>query len=816
MADYNPIKIEEKWRKKWEEKKAWNADIKKAKKPYYNLMMFPYPSAEGLHIGNVYAFTGSDIHGRYMKMKGYDVFEPMGFDAFGIHSENFAIKQGTHPKDETGKNINNFREQLKHMGALFDWEHEVDTSKPEYYKWTQWLFLQFYKQGLAYRAKAPVDWCPGCKTVLANEQVIGGKCERCDSVVEQKDLEQWFLKITKYAEKLLSNLDEIDWTESVKTTQRNWIGRSTGAEIEFRIKNQESSIGVFTTRPDTLFGATYLVLAPEHDLVEEFRENIENWDEVQNYIGDTKKKTELDRTDLAKEKTGVELKGIKAINPANNEEIPVWIADYVFKSYGTGAIMAVPAHDQRDFEFAKKYNLAAVMVICPNYPDPTCPVLDEAYLGEGYLVASGDFNGMPSEEAKDKIAEFVGGEKKVNYHLRDWLISRQRYWGPPIPIIYCDKCGVVPVPEKDLPVELPYTEDFKPTGTDKSPLATLEEFVKTKCPQCDGEARRETDVSDTFLDSSWYFLRYPSTESDKKPFDETITKKWLPVDMYIGGKEHSVLHLMYARFITMALHDAKLIDFDEPFTKFRAHGLLIREGAKMSKSRGNVISPDDYFESYGADALRMYLMFLGPYEQGGDWQDRGIVGVVRFLKKVWGIASQNTRFAEAPARRAKHVTRSKNSELERLTHKTIKKVTEDIENLHYNTAIAALMEYLNYALDNPRSGLSKSNIEILLKLLAPLAPHITEELWQEALGHKTSIHDEKWPEYDPEKIKEEKVRMAIQINGKVRSQIEVDVDAEEDDIKNLVLKDKKVQKWLEGKKPKKVIVVPNRVVNIVI
>ena len=808
--DYNPIKIEEKWRKRWEKAKAWKVDIAKAKKPYYNLMMFPYPSAEGLHIGNVYAFTGPDIYGRYLRMKGYDVFEPMGFDAFGIHSENFAIKQGTHPRDETEKNVQNFRRQLKRMGALFDWDRAVDTSNPSYYKWTQWLFLQLYKQGLAYRAKAAVDWCPDCKTVLAHEQVIGGKCERCGSVVEQKELEQWFLKITKYAEKLLRNLDTIDWTESVKTTQRNWIGRSTGTEIGFKIKSRESSVRVFTTRPDTLFGATYIVLAPEHALVGELRGSIENWDEVQNYINDTKKKTELERTDLAKEKTGVELAGIKAINPANNEEIPVWIADYVLKSYGTGAIMAVPAHDQRDFEFAKKYNLTALMVICPNYPDPTCPVLDEAYLGKGYLVASGDFNGMPSEEAKEKIAEFVGGEKKVNYHLRDWLISRQRYWGPPIPIIYCDKCGVVPVPEKDLPVELPYVEDFKPTGTDKSPLAAIEEFVKTKCPECGGAARRETDVSDVFLDSSWYFLRYPSTKFGKKPFDETITKKWLPVDMYIGGKEHSVLHLMYARFITMALHDAALIDFEEPFTKFRAHGLLIHEGAKMSKSRGNVISPDDYFESYGADALRMYLMFLGPYEQGGDWQDRGIVGVARFLKRVWELCQNQKSRSNPPAGGKSDL------DLERITHKTIKKVTEDIESLGYNTAISALMEYVNYALDHPRSGLSKSNTEILLKLLAPLAPHITEELWREVLGHKTSIHDEKWPEYDPEKIKEKKVHMAIQINGKVRSQIEVDVDMEEDDIKEMALKDEKVQKWLEGKTPKKIIVVPNRIVSIVV
>jgi leucyl-tRNA synthetase len=783
MADYNPIKIEGKWRKKWEDEKAWKVDIKKAKRPYYNLMMFPYPSAEGLHVGNVFAFTGSDIHGRYMRMKGRDVFEPMGFDAFGIHSENFAIKQGTHPQDETEKNVNNFRAQLKKMGALFDWDHEVDTSKPEYYKWTQWLFLQLYKQGLAYRAKAPVDWCPGCKTVLADEQVIGGKCERCDSVVEQKELEQWFLKITKYAEKLLNNLDEMDWSDSVKTAQRQWIGKSTGAEIGFRIMNYESGIKVFTTRPDTLFGATYLVLSPEHPLVSSLIHNslfiIQNKDEVKKYIEGAKKKTELERTDLVKEKTGVELRGIKAINPANNKEIPVWVADYVLKGYGTGAIMAVPAHDERDMEFAKKFNL----------PVSDAPLAD-----------------------KEEIVSRVGGRKTTNYHLRDWLISRQRYWGPPIPIVYCDKCGVVPVPEKDLPVLLPYVEDFRPTGTDKSPLANIKEFTKTKCPQCGGAARRETDVSDTFLDSSWYFLRYPSVGLEI-PWDPKVTRQWLPVDMYIGGKEHSVLHLMYARFITMALNDAGLIDFWEPFTKFRAHGLLIREGAKMSKSRGNVISPDEYFESYGADTLRMYLMFLGPYERGGDWQDSGIAGVQRFLRRVWALSLKLKTENEKGKITDKNL---KSNGLAKLTHKTIKKVTEDIENLQYNTAIAALMEFVNEIAKQKSIVNCQLSVVALLKLLAPFAPHITEELWREALGHKNSIHNEPWPEYDPEKIKEKRVRMVIQINGKVRSQVEVDADASEDDIKELAFKDEKIQKWLEGKAPKKVIIVPQRVVNIVI
>ncbi len=814
MAEYNPIKIEAKWRKKWEQEGLYKTDIKKAEKPYYNLMMFPYPSAEGLHIGNVYAFSGADIHGRYMRMQGYDVFEPMGFDAFGIHSENFAIKQGTHPKDETEKNVNNFRAQLKNMGAIFDWDHEVDTSKRDYYKWTQWLFLQLYQAGLAYRAKAPVDWCPSCKTVLADEQVVSGKCERCDSDVIQKELEQWFLKITQYAEKLLNNLEKLDWSEVVKTAQRQWIGKSVGAELEFRINNQESGIKVFTTRPDTLFGCTYLVLSPEHPMVSSLILNskflIQNSEEANAYIEQSKRKTELERTNLTREKTGVELKGIKAINPANGEEIPVWIADYVLASYGTGAIMAVPAHDQRDFEFAKKYNLPMKIVICPNYPETTCPVLDEAYTGEGHLVNSGKFNGTKSSEAKERIITFVEGKRQVNYHLRDWLISRQRYWGAPIPIIYCDKCGIVPVPEEDLPVELPYVENFRPTGTDKSPLATVEEFVNTKCPKCGGKAKRETDVSDTFLDSAWYFLRYPSVGSEI-PWDPQITRRWLPVDMYIGGKEHAVLHLMYARFITMALHDAGHVDFAEPFTKFRANGLLIREGAKMSKSRGNVISPDGYFESYGADVLRMYLMFLGPYEQGGDWQDRGIVGISRFLKRVWQLVQTQS----SKLKNQNHNSKAKTNELDRITHRTIKKVTEDIEGLQYNTAIAALMEFVNEISKQKPLVISHLSLVTLVKLLAPFAPYITEELWEQ-LGHKTSIHNEEWPQYDPKQMIEEKITMVVQINGKVRAQIEVEADASEDAVKEIALKNERVQKWLSGKKLQKVIVVPRRVVSIIV
>ena len=802
MKRYNPQQIERKWQKVWEAKKTWKADIKKAKKPYYNLMMFPYPSAEGLHVGNVYAFTGSDIHGRFRRMQGFNVFEPMGFDSFGIHSENFAIKKGTHPKTQTAKNISNFRKQLKAMGALFDWSREVVTSEPDYYKWTQWLFLQLYKMGLAYKAKAPVDWCPSCKTVLADEQVIDGKCERCGTEVIQKELEQWFFRITKYADKLLKNLETIDWSERTKIAQRNWIGRSEGTLIDFKIQDTQYRIQVFTTRPDTLFGATYMVLAPEHNLVDQLKSQITNWQEVEAYRKEAKKKNEVERTEVAKEKTGVQLKGVKAINPASQQEIPIWVADYVLASYGTGAIMAVPAHDQRDWEFAKIYNLPIIMVVCPHYPAKICPVMDEAYLGEGHLVASGQFDGMPNEKAKWEITKFVGGNRTAKYHLRDWLISRQRYWGPPIPIIYCDKCGTVPVPEKDLPVPLPNVKDFRPTGTDKSPLASVEKFVKTKCPKCKSPARRETDVSDTFLDSAWYFFRYPCTELKNKPFDKLTVKKWLPVDMYIGGQEHAVLHLLYTRFITMALKDAGFIEFEEPFKKFRAHGLITKEGAKMSKSKGNVVNPDEYFKQYGADTVRMYLMFIGPFSEGGDWSDKGIVGISRFLNRVWTLVQSSSK------------SQSSKNELEALRQKTIKKVTEDLENLRYNTAISALMEYLN-AINNQQSTVNKKDIETLLILLSPFAPYIAEELWRE-LGHNDSVHNQLWPKYNPKMIQEGKTRLVLQVNGKVRDIVEVVSGISEAEAKKLALVNPKIKKWLEGKTPKKLIFVPGRLVNVVV
>ena len=688
------------------------------------------------------------------------------------------------------------------MGALFDWEHSVTTSEPEYYKWTQWLFLQLYKAGLAYRAKAPVDWCPSCKTVLADEQVIQRKCERCGTEVIQRGMEQWFFRITKYADRLLKNLDTIDWSERTKTVQRNWIGKTEGATIIFALENSKQTIEVFTTRPDTLYGATFVVLAPEHPFVS----SLPHSKEIHEYVEKTKQKTELERKAEGKEKTAV-FSGLYAINPLNNEKLPIWIADYALMGYGTGALFG-DAHDERDVEFAKKYNipLKTTVVTGDKEKDKKILNLEECFTGYGTLVDSGPFTGLSSKEAIIKVIEWLvakkRGSKRTTYHLRDWLISRQRYWGPPIPIIYCDKCGTVPVsvPEKALPVKLPNVKDFRPTGTDKSPLATVASFVNTKCPNCKGKARRETDVSDTFLDSAWYFLRYPSANDKKQAFDKSLTKKWLPVNMYIGGQEHAVLHLLYARFITMVLRDLKFTEFQEPFAKFRAHGLLIRDGKKISKSRGNVINPDEYIEKYGADTVRTYLMFLGPLSEGGDWNGKGIIGIYRFLNRVWALA-QKTKIAE------------QDSKLETLRHRTIKKVTEDMENLRYNTAIAALMEYSN-ALSQADS-ISKEQIKTLLILLAPFMPFVTEELWQQ-LGNKESVHDQKWPTYNPALVQEEMMRLVLQVNGKGRDVVGAPTGITEEEAKKLALSNIQIQKWLAGKDPKRIIFVPKRLINIVI
>ncbi|MEK6571174.1 MAG: leucine--tRNA ligase, partial [Bacteroidota bacterium] len=745
--------IEAKWHKYWETNRSNQPDLHTAPRPFYNLMMFPYPSAEGLHVGNVFAFVGSDIYGRTKKLQGYDVFEPIGFDAFGIHSENYALSVKQHPSQLVPRNISNFTRQLKQVGLMHDWSHMVDTTSPNYYKWTQWIFLQMYKAGLAYRKKAPVNWCPECKTVLADEQVINGECERHPGVtVLKKELPQWFFKITAYAQKLLDNLSWIDWSDTTRQAQAKWIGRSEGAEINFPVAGSGEMIKVFTTRPDTVFGATYMVLAPEHPLVGSLTSpNLRK--AVEDYVTNAKRKDFVQRTDVTREKTGV-LVGSYAINPANDARIPIWVADYVLMEYGTGAIMAVPAHDQRDYEFARKYDLNIVEVISPDCSEGH--VTKAAHEGEGVLINSGQFNGIGSQEAMHKITEWLAekgaGHATVNYRLHDWCISRQRYWGPPIPIIHCDRCGIVPVPEKDLPVLLPEMENYAPDDTGKAPLARIESFVKTKCPQCGGNARRETDVSDNFLDSGWYFLRYPSTDYEEAPFEPTLTRKWLPVDMYIGGNEHAVLHLMYTRFLCMALHDMGHLHFDEPFKRFRAHGLIIKDGAKMSKSKGNIVIPDEYVERYGSDTFRMYLMFLGPYQEGGDFRDSGIIGLFRFLERVYSLVDEP--LYDGP---------STDGELLTEMHETIKQVTEDIESLKYNTAIARLMEYLNAM--KKGTARQKVFVETLALLLAPFAPHLAEELW-EKLGYRESVFNARWPGYDEERIEKDVVTIVLQVNGK--------------------------------------------------
>lgn len=799
---YDHRVIEKKWRERWEYHGNHRVDLDKATHPFYNLMMFPYPSAEGLHVGNVYAFTGSDIYGRYKKMCGYDVFEPIGFDAFGMHSENFALKKGVHPAELVPHNIAHFRDnQLKKIGAMFDWSRQVDTTDTTYYKWTQWIFTQLFKNGLAYQTEAAVNWCPSCKTVLASEQVIGGKCERCETNVVSKKMLQWFFRITSYAEHLHTNLDIIDWSEITKTAQRNWIGKSEGAEIDFSIVGLDERLRVYTTRPDTIFGATYMVLAPENPLVEKVT-TPENKAAVHAYLHKAEQKTEAERIDEAGKKTGVFTGGF-ALNPANGGRIPIWIADYVLIGYGTGAIMAVPAHDTRDFEFAKAFNLPIIEVISP---DGQVHELAEAYIGEGIMINSGQFNGMQSSKAIGAITQWFEdrglGKKTVNFRLRDWCISRQRYWGPPIPIIYCPACGPQAVPENDLPVKLPEMKDYAPDGSGHSPLTRNRAFMAAQCPSCGRQGRRETDVMDNFLDSAWYFFRYPSTEFDDRPFDKERTKKWLPVDMYIGGNEHAVLHLLYTRFITMVFNDLGFIDFDEPFKQFRAHGLLVKDGAKMSKSRGNVVNPDAFIEKYGADCFRTYLMFLGPYTQGGDFQDKGIMGIRRFYDRLYRLVVRGG-FIEGEPDDPVLVT---------LINKTIRDVTNHIENLEYNTAIAFMMEFLNEIAK--LSGVHISTIGCLVRLIAPFAPHLAEELW-EMLGHKESIFSSGWPVWDISKIVDTTFHLVAQVNGKVRATVEVPVTITEQEAISLVQSLENVKRFIEGKTIRKAIYVPKKLVNIV-
>jgi leucyl-tRNA synthetase len=800
---YDPPSVERHWQAEWTRTGIYQADLVGAEKPFYNLMMFPYPSAEGLHVGNMYAFTGADIYGRFMAMRGQDVFEPMGFDAFGIHSENFAIQRGVHPRLLTAENVERFREtQLKRSGNRFDWSHEVDTTDPRFYRWTQWIFLQLFKAGLAVRRKAPVNWCPKDQTVLADEQVIDGRCERCGTLVEQRDLEQWFLRITAFAERLLSNLDHLDWSDNVKTAQRAWIGRSVGLQFAMPVDGHlDTSIDVFTTRPDTVFGVTYVVLAPEHPLVERLTTPAQQ-PAVTAYRVQTRTRSELERQQSARDKTGV-FTGAYAINPANDERIPVWIADYVLGSYGTGAIMAVPAHDARDWEFATAFGLPIRHVVIGPDAEP-----ESAFVGQGVLVDSGEFSGQPSGTAAERISQWFEergvGRRSIQYRLRDWLVSRQRYWGPPIPIVYCEQCGIVPVPESDLPVLLPEIEDWLPRGSGSSPLADVPSFVNTHCPTCGGPARRETDVSDNFLDSAWYFLRYPSSFIDDRPFDAELTAKWLPVDMYIGGAEHSVLHLMYSRFITMALHDLGHLAFEEPFNRFRAHGLLAKDGGKMSKSRGNVVNPDAYFDRLGADTLRMYLVFLGPYERGGEFSDSGIGGVRRFLGRVWDlVVGHASPLVDAPAP----------LEARRMLHRTIHAVTQDLENLRYNTAVAALMTYLNTL--HERESLHDEEVTGLLLLLAPFAPHIAEELWARLVDKPYSIHQQPFPVASASLLEVEMLAVAVQVNGRTRGMVQLSPQASQAEALEAAHQVDAARKMLESAAVERVIYVPRRIINLV-
>ena len=809
-VEYDPQAVEMKWQDRWRERGTNAVDIPGASDPYYALMMFPYPSAEGLHVGNLFAFVGNDIYGRFQRLQGHNVFEPLGYDAFGIHSENYALKVGQHPTSLIPQNISNFRKQLERAGLMVDWNHSLATTDPEYYKWTQWVFLQLLKKGLAYKKQAAVNWCPSCKTVLANEQVVGGRCERCDTPVEQRLLEQWFFRISDYAGRLLDNLDHLDWSDSTKTAQRNWIGRSEGAELVFPVETEsgeKTELRVFTTRPDTVFGATYMVIAPEHPLVEKLTAASERAS-VEDYLERTAKQDLVTRK-TSTEKTGV-FTGSYATNPATGKQIPIWIADYVLMEYGTGAIMAVPAHDDRDFEFALVFGLRITRVVCAEGDDPDTD-FSSAYTGSesARLVNSGEFDGMTVDAGKKAIVEMLAkkglAQAVVNYRLHDWCISRQRYWGPPIPIIYCDKCGVVPVPEKDLPVLLPYVEDFKPDDSGLSPLARHEDWYRVACPQCGGMARRETDVSDTFLDSAWYFLRYPSVGRDDVAFDRELTQKWLPVDSYIGGNEHAVLHLLYSRFVTMVLHDMDYFDFEEPYVKFRAHGLIIRNGAKMSKSRGNVVIPDEYIATWGADAFRSYLMFLGPFEEGGDFRDASISGVKRFLDRLWFSVVTAIESGDAPAA-------DDSAEVMRKLHQTIKKVGEDIPRLSYNTAIAAMMEYMNVLRRGERTP-RRHEAEPVVQLVAPFAPHIAEELW-EKLGHSESVFDAGWPSFDAALATEETVEIAVQVNGKLRGRLHVQRDTEKDEALKLAMADPTIAKFASGT-PKKIVFVPARLLNIV-
>lgn len=818
---YDFQSIEGKWQKDWEEKKLHKTDEGKGNK-YYALEMFPYPSGK-LHMGHVRNYSIGDVVARFKKMNGKKVLHPMGWDSFGLPAENAAIKHDTHPNVWTWDNIKNMREQLKQLGISYDWDREVATCHPDYYKWTQWLFLLLYNNGLAYRKRSYVNWCPSCTTVLANEQVISGECERCGSAVTKKDLEQWFFKITDYAQKLLDDLRELEgWPDKVKTMQSNWIGRSEGASIDFDVEGINSTITVFTTRPDTVFGATFMALAPEHPLAKEIVKDTGYEDEFNAFVEKIKKMSEIERTSTELEKEGIFL-GKYAVNPVNGKMMPIYAANYILLEYGTGAIMGVPAHDQRDYDFAVKYGLEIIEVVRPS-GEESVREMNQAFEGVGVMVNSGKFNGLDSNKALsgiiDELEQTGKGKREVKFRLRDWLISRQRYWGAPIPIIYCPECGEVPVPEKDLPVILPLNVEL--TGKGQSPLARSQEFVNTKCPVCGGDAKRETDTMDTFVCSSWYFLRFIDPQNKEEVFDKKKADYWMPVDQYIGGVEHAILHLLYSRFFIKVLHDLGLCSFNEPFQNLLTQGMVLKDGAKMSKSKGNVVSPEDIVERYGADTARLFILFAAPPERDLEWSDQGVEGCYRFLNRIWRLVTDGVELYTGDRCYELRELSQMDKDLLYVINHTVKKVTNDIEErFNFNTAISAVMEMVNALYQyRDKDGFNpvvfRDGIEKLVVLMAPFAPHIAEELWHLIGNETSSVHSQKWPDYDPEALIKDEITIVVQVNGKVRSRINIPADMDEETVKRTALEDEKVRNYIEGQTILKVVAVPGKLINVVV
>lgn len=822
---YNFKEIEKKWQKKWGEEKPFSVKEDDSREKYYVLEMFPYPSGK-LHMGHVRNYSIGDVVARFKKMNGYNVLHPMGWDSFGLPAENAAIQRNIHPNEWTWSNIESMREQLKGLGMGYDWDREVATCHPDYYKWTQWMFLKLYKNGLAYKKKSFVNWCPSCSTVLANEQVVNGACERCSSTVTKKDLEQWFFRITKYAQRLLDDIEKLKgWPDKVKTMQQNWIGRSEGVEVDFKVDGLDKTVRIYTTRPDTIFGVTYMVMAPEHPLAKEIIEGTEQEKACTEFIEKMKFLSELDRTATDVEKEGV-FTGRYVVNPLNGDKVPLYLGNYVLADYGTGVVMAVPAHDQRDFEFSKKYNLPVKVVIQPEGEELNAESMTEAYEDVGYLVNSGQFDGIKSDEAIDRIIDYIEeksfGERKVNFKLRDWLISRQRYWGAPIPVVYCDDCGIVPVPEEDLPVVLPVDVKFK--GVGESPLATNEEFLKAKCPKCGKEGRREIDTMDTFVCSSWYFLRYCDPCNDKLPFEKESVDYWMPVDQYIGGVEHAILHLLYSRFFMKALYDMGYVSYDEPFKNLLTQGMVLKDGAKMSKSLGNVVSPEEIVEKYGADTARLFILFASPPEKDLEWSDQGVEGCYKFINRVWRIINHFIDIVKGDYEVNPAGFTKEDKDLWFVINNSVKRVTDDIEKrFNFNTAISAIMElvnaFYNYSDKVPdekkNKGIIKSGIEKMILMLAPFIPHAAEELWC-SIGKEGSVHDEKWPGYDESALVKDEIEIVVQINGKVRDKIVIPAGLDKKEMEEKALESEKIKMAIEGKNVVKVISVPGKLVNIVV